>query len=78
MHENLLATKKQYSHDKMFKVADHSSDSRKVQHGIRDLKISKWKCFHKAFVEAVEGFCTTSSFAPLRIAFKQKRHKLDV
>lgn len=62
----------------MFEVVYRLNKSRKIQHGIRDLKITKWKCFCKAFVEALQSFCTISSFAPLRFAFERKRTKIDV
>lgn len=62
----------------MFEIAYRPNKSRKIQHGIRDLKITKWKCFCKAIVEALASFCTTSSFAPLRFAFERKKNKLDV
>lgn len=62
----------------MFKVVYRSRKSRKRQRGIRDLKITNWKCFYKAFVEAFISFCTTSSFAALRFVFEKKRNKFDM
>lgn len=62
----------------MFEVVYRPNNSRKIQRGIRDIKITKWKCFYKAFVEALESFCTMSSFAPLRFAFGRRRNKFDV
>lgn len=61
----------------MFKVVYRPNKSRKRQHGLRDFKITKWKCFCKAFVEALRSFCTTSSFVPLRFAFETGSRKAD-
>lgn len=73
-----LSTDNRHSRGEMFKVVYRSNNSRRIQYGIRDLKITKWKCLRKAFVEAIKSFCTISSFAPLRLAFQRKRNKIDV
>lgn len=62
----------------MFEVVHRSRKDRERQRGIRDIKITKLKCFCKAFAEALTSFCTTTSFTPLRLVFERKRNKLDV